>query len=367
MNLEEIRSASFGGPIAVFEVDERLRYVWFRYLDVPVAPGSPMAGKCNRDVFPIGIAAEADRLIEKVLDTGVAVRSEVTDAGTDGTTCFELFLEPLLGNSGTPVGVTCAAINVTRCRQLALQLARSSQLSAVGILAAGIAHEMSTPLTYVVTNLQTAMSDLTQADTDTASQQRLARCLSDALDGATRVAQFVRDLRTCTRPDLHEPKLIDLRAALEPACRMAGSRVGAQVTFDVQWDPVPPVRASPVGIGQVAINLLLNAAQAVRIRDSTRNRIRLATSTRADGWACFTVTDTGHGIDPAIRGRIFEAFFTTRLEDGGSGLGLWLCERIVASHGGEITCQSEPGRGSQFCVALPPAASPALSPASSPK
>jgi CheY-like chemotaxis protein len=115
---------------------------------------------------------------------------------------------------------------------------------------------------------------------------------------------------------------------------------------------VPPVLACEGKLGQVFLNLLLNAAQAIPVGKSDQNRIVISTAAEP-GWVVCTVSDTGAGIAPEIIGHIFDPFFTTKEPGEGTGLGLSICHGIVTSLGGTITVESEPGRGARFVVRLP--------------
>src|ERR1019366_3468677 len=124
-----------------------------------------------------------------------------------------------------------------------------------------------------------------------------------------------------------------------------------------EYGDVPLVLATEARLGQVFLNILVNAAQALEVGDAAENVIRVRAATERDGQVVVQVSDTGPGIPPDILDRIFDPFFTTKPVGLGTGLGLWICQGIVTSLGGEITAESRPGEGATFRVVLPSAIS----------
>jgi CheY-like chemotaxis protein len=145
---------------------------------------------------------------------------------------------------------------------------------------------------------------------------------------------------------------VDVAHVLESAVRMAAHELRARATVHRTYGDVPLVDANEARLGQVFLNLVLNAAQAIPAGDPERNHIRLATSTDERGRVVVSIADTGCGIPPELRSRVFVPFFTTKAV-GGSGLGLSIAQRIVADLGGEIDLTSEVGRGTELRVTLP--------------
>jgi two-component system, cell cycle sensor histidine kinase and response regulator CckA len=142
---------------------------------------------------------------------------------------------------------------------------------------------------------------------------------------------------------------------LELAINMAFNEIRHRARLVKDYGEVPAVEADEARLGQVFLNLLVNAAHAIREGQVERNEIRVRTRTDRAGRAVIEIRDTGCGIAPDVLGRIFDPFFTTKAVGDGSGLGLAICHGVVAALGGEITVESEPGKGSVFRVALPPA------------
>ncbi|HET9596998.1 MAG TPA: ATP-binding protein [Anaeromyxobacteraceae bacterium] len=135
---------------------------------------------------------------------------------------------------------------------------------------------------------------------------------------------------------------------------MAATEIRHRARLAKEYGPVPAIQANDSRLGQVVLNLLINAAHAVREGAAERNEIRVVTRTDAGGNAVIEVHDTGIGIPPENLERIFEPFFTTKAVGVGTGLGLSICRRLVEAMTGEINVESEVGRGSVFRVILPP-------------
>ncbi len=178
--------------------------------------------------------------------------------------------------------------------------------------------------------------------------------LRDAREGAERVRLIVRDLRTLSRGDDDRRAPTDVKPVLESSVNMVGNEIRHRARLRKDYQDVPLVEANEARLGQVFINLLLNAAQAIPEGQADRNEIRVATRLEA-GRVLVEVSDTGSGIASEIRGRIFDPFFTTKPIGAGTGLGLSVCQSIIAGLGGEITCETAVGRGTVFRVWLPAA------------
>ena len=250
--------------------------------------------------------------------------------------------------------------DVTERNRLKASLALADRMASVGTLAAGVAHEMNNPLTYVTANLAHARDVIEKTAALPAAPDGVKRmvdqlrgALDDALQGADRVARIVRDLKTFSRDDeTRQP--VDAGVALESALQLARGEIKRRARLVRDLRDVPLVDASESRLGQVFLNLLVNAAQAIPDGAPERNEIRVSTRVH-DGWVEISVEDTGCGIPREVLGRIFDPFFTTKPVGTGTGLGLAICHEIIAGFGGEITVESEVGQGSRFTVRLQPA------------
>ena len=187
----------------------------------------------------------------------------------------------------------------------------------------------------------------------------LRAALDAASEGARRVCEIVKGLKTFSRIDDDAREPVDIRRAVALALTMGESSMRHRATLRRSLQPVPLVSASEARLGQVVLNLLVNAAQSLpeggRAAD---HEIAVATFVDDEGRVVIEVRDTGTGIQPDVLGRIFEPFFTTKAVGAGTGLGLSICHGIVRGLGGHISVETKVGVGSTFRVSLP-AASPA--------
>ena len=164
---------------------------------------------------------------------------------------------------------------------------------------------------------------------------------------------IVRDLKSFSRSPSEELNaLVDVNAVMDSSLRMAWNEIRHRARLVKVYGRLPAVLGNEARIGQVFLNLIVNAAQALQEGRAQDNEIRV--ETRHEGArAIVEVVDTGPGIPPEIIGRIFDAFFTTKAVGVGTGLGLAICQRIVFDMGGELTVESALGKGTTFRVALP--------------
>ncbi len=263
--------------------------------------------------------------------------------------------------------------DVTEQRALQTRLALADRMASVGTLAAGVAHELNNPLAYVTANLSwlgeilasgAARAEATQAD--------LRQAIEDARSGAERMRQIIRDLRTFSRGD--ETRLGEVRVepVLESCISIAWNEIRHRARLVRDFRAVATVHGNEARLGQVFLNLIVNAAQAIPEGAADRNEIRITVRSEGDRVAV-EVKDSGSGIASEHRARIFDPFFTTKPLGVGTGLGLSICHNLVTAMGGAIEVESEPLQGALFRVLLkvwsgipeepevrsPPAATPA--------
>jgi signal transduction histidine kinase len=258
------------------------------------------------------------------------------------------------------------------------QLVSSERLAAIGQLAAGIAHEINNPLSYVMSNMTYArhrLVEIEQALTDLPAAQELLhgkrrptggrtvlqemqQALIEAEDGATRITDIVRDVRTMSRTDDRARSRFDLNAAIRSATRIAGEQIRRRAILKLDLTPNLEVMGSAGRMTQVLLNLLVNAAQAVEEMPGREHEINVS-SRRVGDKIVVEVRDSGPGIQPEHRQQLFNPFFTTKPEGRGTGLGLSISQDIVHRHGGAIEVASAPGAGTTFTIELPAALGPA--------
>jgi signal transduction histidine kinase len=234
----------------------------------------------------------------------------------------------------------------------------SERLASVGTLAAGVAHEINNPLTYVSSNLVYVGELLERMRGIHPEVEEAEKAVKEAVDGAWRVRNIVRDLRFVSRPPGDRRVEVDPVPEVRAALNLAQNEIRHRARLEVDLGTAPSVMAGEGQIGQVVLNLLVNASHSIPEGQLDRNRVRVATGEDERGWATVEVQDTGSGIPAAIRERIFEPFFTTKPVGRGTGLGLSIVHGIVTSLGGEIELQSEEGHGTTVRLRLPPASGP---------
>ncbi len=261
-------------------------------------------------------------------------------------------------------------------RQVQNHLVQQEKMASIGQLAAGVAHEINTPIGFISSNLRSLAKYLERlVDFIAAQDQALARddelqteqlrllrenlkidyicddgrqLISESLDGAERVNRIVQDLNSFSQADQAECRLVDLNEILESAISILGNQLRQVATLQRDYGELPQVCGYPQQLGQAFLNLLLNAVQA----QDTDGSIVVTTGSDGDS-VKVSISDNGSGIPAEILPRIFEPFFTTRDVGKGTGLGLSISYGIIKRHGGEIEVQSEIGKGTTFTVRLP--------------
>jgi len=241
--------------------------------------------------------------------------------------------------------------------ELTQERARATQerLATVGSLAAGVAHEINNPLSYVIANVQFALDQLgttTVSADDDKLRDQLREALLEANEGARRVQRIVSDLKTLARQGEDRMEPIDVGHTLRWALGVIGAEIKHRARLRREISDLPPVRGDEARLGQVFVNLLLNAAQAIAAGDAANHEITVRAFAR-DGRVIVEVSDTGVGIADAHIERIFEPFFTTKPRGEGTGLGLSICHEIVTSMNGTLTAENRPAGGALFTLSLP--------------
>ena len=237
------------------------------------------------------------------------------------------------------------------------RLRLAEKMASVGTLAAGVAHEINNPLAYVMANLELIAEEIGRLSGSSPAGilRELENMTNDARQGAERVRKIVRGLKTFARSDDERREVLDVRPVLDAAIGMASNEIRHRARLVKDYQDVPNVNADDARLGQVFIYVLVTAAQAIPEGHVESNEIRIVTKTAPDGSAVVEVRDTGAGISPTILTSIFDPFFTTKPVGVGTGLGLSVCHNIVTLLGGDISAESEPGKGSIFRVVLPAA------------
>jgi PAS domain S-box-containing protein len=271
----------------------------------------------------------------------------------------------LVGFEGRP-GIMCIGRDLTERKRMQAQLMLTDRMASLGMVAGMIAHDINNPLAYVLANLHILEEDvLPRVGLLPRERDEVRELLADAQLGAARAREIVQQFRLFSRGDKEQRREpLEVHQALESALRLAGNEIRHRARLVRDYGEPLRVDASEVQFGQVMMNLLINAAQAIPEGDVEGNEIRVVTRLRQSE-AVIEVHDTGAGIPPDRMERVFEPFFTTKASGSGTGLGLSICRSIINALGGRLELESQLGRGSIFRVVLPavaPATASALPP-----
>ncbi|HZF53707.1 MAG TPA: ATP-binding protein [Polyangiaceae bacterium] len=272
-----------------------------------------------------------------------------------GVIYIELCITPLgVKRGGRPTGYLAQVQDITDRRLAEARLFVADRMASLGTMAAGVAHEINNPLSYVMANVSHVSTELARRAAAAPDEYReLVEALDEALVGVDRIRRIVADLKTFSRPDDDGAVTLDVRRVLDSCANMAQNEIRHRAKLSKEYAVTPPVRGSDARLGQVFLNLLVNAAQAIPLGHASENEILLKTYVREGGRVEIEVTDTGPGIPPEVLPKIFDPFFTTKSVGEGTGLGLSICHAIVKALGGEIAVDTAVGRGTTMRVSLP--------------
>ncbi|NOY12694.1 MAG: PAS domain S-box protein [Deltaproteobacteria bacterium] len=262
-------------------------------------------------------------------------------------------------------------------KQTHSQMLHHEKMASVGQLAAGVAHEINNPMGFIASNLNSLgkyleklnnyilfQDQLLKDHLDEERTQQMAAqrkklkidylledshdLIDESLDGAQRVQEIVRNLKSFSRVDQAEKQSADLNECLESTIAIAWNELKYKVTLEKEYGDLPSLYCRPQQLNQVFMNLLVNAAHAIQEKGTVRIR------TRADAENLYVeISDTGCGIPKEHLSRIFEPFFTTKDVGKGTGLGMSISYDIIAAHNGTICVDSKVGEGTKFTITLP--------------
>jgi len=272
----------------------------------------------------------------------------------------------------------------------AAMIVQSEKMASVGLLAAGVAHEINNPIAFVQSNLTVAKkyfsgiaalgekykameSFLAQLEDNRAKEllkeldafkqenntreilNDLDALADESLEGIDRVKAIVKDLRTFSRIDEADYKFADINHAIETTLKMLNHQLKHKVEIDKQYGDLPMVKCFPQKLGHVFMNLLINAEQAIEEKGTIRLTTAMVIKGRGerDRFVEIVITDTGCGIPEENLSKLFDPFFTTKPLGTGTGLGLSIVYESVKVHGGTIEVQSRKGEGTTFTILLP--------------
>jgi two-component system NtrC family sensor kinase len=349
------------------------------------------AGRSFTGLVRLGGADEGPTLdVGDALATGRSFAATVSLHRKDGARRWaDLDMHPVADPAGTAVAHVVVLTDATEREQTSTRLAQAERLATIGRLAAGVAHEIATPVQFVgdsVHFLQDAMTDLAtvvvalqrvrQAVTDGAPPaeatgaalaaedaadleyllENMPRAIESCVEGLNRVNAIVHSLKEFAHPHQSTMASVDLNHVVRSTLTLARNEFKYVADLDTDFGALPPVICIAGGISQVVLNLVVNAAHAISdVVKARGGKGHIAVATALDGAnAVITVRDTGGGIADDVRPHIFEPFYTTKAVGKGTGQGLALAWAIVAGdHGGAIEVDSTPGQGATFRVRLP--------------
>ncbi len=241
--------------------------------------------------------------------------------------------------------------DVTERMRLRQQLLTADRMASIGMLAAGVAHEVNNPLAYVLNNIEIAIKELAPLGDATHASRN---ALGIALEGVDRIRTIVRELLELARVDDAAVGPVDVCAIVESTVTLAAQKISERARLETHYAQVPLARGTAARLGQVLLNLLTNALEAMPAGNEESNLLRVSVRRSAAGGVVVEVSDNGVGIAPENAARVFDPFFTTKSSGSGTGLGLAISQRLVAELGGELSFESVPDLGTTFSLTLLP-------------
>jgi signal transduction histidine kinase len=337
------------------------------------------------------LAALADTLKRLKLKCGMTICVLDSDCPALERQAYLSGFDDCIGSNISDEALQTKVGRAIKLEKLEHRLAQAQKLESIGELAAGIAHEINTPIQYVGDNtrfFQTACDDITEVlglcqalvQNDVSDQQlrqaatelrqsmlaadigylllEIPSAIRQTLEGVDRVANIVRAMKEFAHPGGTEMTLTDLANCISNTIMVARNEWKYVAEVTTEFDPLlPSVPCLPGEINQVLLNIIVNAAHAIgeSLGDSPEAKGKISISTRlVNPNAEIRISDSGCGIDPRVVSRIFDPFFTTKVAGKGTGQGLAIAHTVVVEkHGGTISVESEKGQGTTFIIRLP--------------
>ena len=336
-----------------------------------------LIGKTDFDFFPREMAEKFFADEQALIKSGKPLidREEIAFDKTRGTDRVILTSKvPLRDADGNLTGIVGTGFDITERKAAEERLASSDRLESIGRLAAGVAHEINTPIQYLsdsvsfiregvkelleyIDALHAAMPQPATKDENVEDlRKEMPPALTLVADGLGRIAEIVRSMKDFAHADQNEMSHVDLNRAIASTLVIARSEYKPCAEVETDFGALPPITCHGGQINQVVLNLVVNAAHAIADKVQRTGAIgKITVSTRVeDEKVVIAVSDTGGGIPEAVRPRIFDPFFTTKEVGRGTGQGLSIARAVVVKgHGGELDFTTEIGKGSTFYVRLP--------------
>jgi two-component system, cell cycle sensor histidine kinase and response regulator CckA len=266
-------------------------------------------------------------------------------------------------DQGRLLGAVMVIRDVTEERRFKRQMAADNHLVSLGIMTAKVGHEINNPLGVIAFNLDFLLTRLS-AEVPSARQSQfgqlpcltrreLQQVLSETRDAAQRIREIAMSLRTAARPAESGPQTAEVSRALTWALSTTAAELRHRARVVYTIEDVPPLALSETKLGQVLVNIILNAAHAIEPGNFERNEVRISVTACGPNSAAIEVRDTGHGIPEGLMSKVFDPFFSTKAVGRGTGLGLSVCQDIINNCGGSIEVKSKQGEGTTFRLLLP--------------
>jgi PAS domain S-box-containing protein len=385
--LRQLSAAVEQSPVSVIITDPqgKISYVNRKFTESTGYAASEVLGKNPRILNSGHSPREMYTTLWETIREGREWRGEFRNRKKNGELYWEAAtISPITDPDGSISHFLAVKEDITERLALEGELRQAQKLEGIGQLAAGIAHEINTPIQFVADNLtflEGACSSIfgllescrpgegkSLSEAEAARARAEADCdleflraevpqaIEQSLEGTRRVATIVRAMKEFSHPDVAEKTYCDLNQGIASTLTIARPewKDVAEMASDFD-ETLPPVLCHPGEINQVVLNLIVNAAHAIRERPEKAEKGQITVRTRRRGeFAEIAVSDTGAGIPADIQGRIFEPFFTTREVGSGTGQGLALAHSVVVrKHEGKIWFETEVGRGTTFFIHLP--------------
>lgn len=332
---------------------------------------SDAIGKPSRTVLQLVGDAAPDPLALALRDKQriELFEANLRDVSTGALRTINDSAAPVVDENGL-LGAVMVFRDVTERNRMQRQLDIADRLKSLGTMAAGVAHEINNPLAVVVANAAFVRAQLTrlvdelrqighEGEASIACANESIEAVSESLVAANRVGRIVADLRTFSRPEQTVSAFADVTRSVEWAIRATASELRHCARVIYQPGDACFVSIDEGRLGQVLVNLLLNAAHAIPHGAVSHNSVTLDAKRVADGRVVIEVADTGAGMSEEVQKRVFEPFFTSKPVGQGTGLGLSICHGIINAAGGSLEVESTVGRGTTVRITLAQA-SPAV-------
>ncbi len=331
--------------LGLYTIDKNMRITSWNdsMAQMTQIPAEKAVGRKLLETFPTLEKEGIAERLQRVLETGKAAELRLLHRGQAGENRLQKRRLTPLKENGRTHGVVVVVEDITEFEQLLAQTIQSEKLAEVGRMSAGIAHEINNPLAVI----SYANQILLENGTYTPNQQELLERIDNEVERLKGLSSELLSYSAGSQDEKRQPT--DINATIEDVLTLMRYELNKkQIDSVVNLTELPLLNIDKNRFKQIFINLTLNAVQAM----DTGGKIQISTETNSDKSISIHFCDNGPGIPDKLKQRIFEPFFTSRKDGQGTGLGLYLCRKIVAEYGGSLTVTDAPAGGSCFEVKL---------------